>query len=138
MRNNLQSVHTKPFMALGEDRECYLSRATNPYPVWTARHPKPEMAHGYRRTGKDTYSFYTLPNGAKATLEQIVLFVPLENLFRHGYEEFSIADIRFDAFYRFRLELSWKQVRDALYRLNHGKLLFRHIAKGVYTWNMKQ
>lgn len=88
-----------------------------------------------RKRRRDNYrAFYTLPDGKQVTLEQLVLFIPLDQLFRHGTTEFTIQDIRVHSLLAFRIVLSWKQVRDALYRLNHGKLLFKHIAKGVYTW----
>lgn len=99
------------------------------------RRQAPRLAKWYGRGGYKRV-FCTLPDGRQVTIEELVLYLPLDALFRYGAKEFSIHDIRMDALLSFHVILSWKQVRDALYRLNHGKLLFRHIARGVYTWSV--
>ena len=91
---------------------------------------------GYRGIRQNIHSFYRLPNGTEITLEQLVIYLPLENLFKRGIVIFGIEDVRMFALAEYNILLSYKQTRDALYRVNHGKLLFRHIQRGVYTWEL--
>lgn len=136
MRDDLPSLTVCTFMDYEQNRVSYLSGASGVNPVWATRRTRHQMAVRRARRDAGRRAFYTLPNGTAVTLEQLVLMLPLRALFEHGTEEFSITDIRFNCYFTYGIELSWKQVRDALYRVNHGKVLFRHVGQGVYTWRM--
>ena len=104
--------------------------------AWSSKNLRRKAETRHKGDGQNLHSFYRLPNGTKITLEQLVIILPVENLFRRAVVTFSIADIRFFALAECNILLSYRQTRNALYRINHGKLLFRHIQRGVYTWEL--
>lgn len=50
------------------------------------------------------------------------------------YNEFQIESIRWDAFFQHDRALSYKQVRNALFRLRAKGANMRHICGGSYKW----
>lgn len=71
------------------------------------------------------------------TIEQMCMEYP-EQAKRSGYPEFSIRDIQFHVIYTYNLPLSYKQTRDALYRVRVRTRQIRHILRGVYQWELPQ
>jgi len=53
------------------------------------------------------------------------------------WNEFHIEYIRWDAFFQMDTALSYKQVRNAIFRLRAKGLPIRHIARGTYRWTSK-
>lgn len=134
MRNNVSGVVYRRWID-GEFGMVRPLRGADIFmPEWSAARHACKRQKRRERNKQSHYALYHLPNGATVTLEQLVIYTPLHNLFQYNVVEFSIEEIRLFVYAECRELLSHKQVRDALYRLSHGKILFRHIGKGIYTW----
>lgn len=69
------------------------------------------------------------------TLQQSIYQCALE---ASTVNEFSIEGIRWRAYFEYDLVLSYKQVRNALFRMKaRGALPIRHIARGTYKWELE-
>lgn len=106
-------------------------------PEWKAARYACSRKKRRERNRQSNHAFYHLPDGTTVTLEMLVLYIPLHNLFQYNWLEFDIEEIRLFVYAECQALLSYKQVRDALYRISHGKVLFRHIQRGKYTWLQK-
>lgn len=65
------------------------------------------------------------------SIELIVLYWALNTA---TWNEFHIESIRWEAFFQSDKSLSYKQVRDALFRLRAKGLAVRHVARGSYKF----
>lgn len=66
------------------------------------------------------------------TMEILVFKLALEST---AYNEFAIEHIRWDAFFKYDRPLSYKQVRNAIFRMRAKGLPIRHICRGSYRWS---
>ena len=69
------------------------------------------------------------------TTEHLVLYLALTT---SDWSGFSIEIIRWDALFMYDTPLSYKQVRNAIFRLRAKGLPIRHICRGTYLWKSQQ
>lgn len=70
-----------------------------------------------------------------STVEFFVLYWAQQTAYQN---HFAIEYIRWEAFFQDDLYLSYKQVRNALFRLRRKGLAIKHIGRGVYRFVEKE
>lgn len=67
----------------------------------------------------------------QGSLEALVYYLAVNT---SDYNQFRIEYIRWDALFQHDRVLSYKQVRNAIFRLRAKGLPIRHICRGSYRW----